>query len=68
MCNMISFVDLFGSDQLGSSMAKIPKPARNSRFDDCVEICRALLKSKPNDTVTLKLMQKALHRGLGGKA
>ncbi|CAK8986488.1 unnamed protein product [Durusdinium trenchii] len=36
---------------------------QNSRFDDCVEMCRALLKSKPDDKATLKLMQKALDRG-----
>lgn len=35
----------------------------NSRFDECVEICRQLLKWKPFDTSTQLLLERALHRG-----
>jgi len=35
----------------------------NSRFDECVEICRQLLKWRPFDTSTQLLLERALHRG-----
>lgn len=34
---------------------------RLTQFETCVDICRTLLKSKPGDTATQLLLEKALH-------